>query len=161
MEQQGYSNEEGSMTLADLMTTMSQFGIFVIFKKISTNFDWITGLISQGGQFMWNVILQACLLSLEVTRQMSMTMVDIIFDGEENRFHLLKESLKKTGMTILNIGQAVRQVFKNYWVNQDDAFHASNVNLQETEPAEEEQSNQPNSGEKTPGDDEESDISLD
>ena len=158
MEQQGYSNEEGSMTLADLMTTMSQFGIFVIFKKISTNFDWITGLISQGGQFMWNVILQACLLSLEVTRQMSMTMVDIIFDGEENRFHLLKESLKKTGMTILNIGQAVRQVFKNYWINQDDAFH---VNLQENEPAEEEHSNQSNSGEKTPGDDEESDISLD
>ena len=59
-------------------------------------------------------------------------------------------------MMILNIGQAVRQVFKNYWVNQD----AANVNLQEilltpeTEIAEEEHSNQSNS-------DEESDSSLD
>ena len=99
MEQQGNSNQEGSMNLAELMTTMSRFGIFVIFKEISRNFEWITGLISQGGKFMWSVILQACLLSLEVTREMSMSMVNIIFDGGENRFHLFKESLKKTGNT--------------------------------------------------------------
>ena len=115
---------------------------------------------------MWNIILQACYLLMEVFRQSSLSVVNICFDGGENRFQLLKESLKEAGKKILNIGQAVRQVFMNYWVNQEDldlnmdlqdVLHP-NMNLQETEPVEE-LSNQSSSGRRTPN--EESDISLD
>ena len=148
MERQGNSNQEGSTN--DLMTY----------------FEWITGRISQGGQFIWNTTLQACHLMLEVSRQTSMSMVNIIFDGGENRFHILKETLKESGKKILNIGQAVRQVFMDYWANPEaldlnvdlqDVLDP-NVDLQETEP-EEEHSNQSSSGQRTPN--EESDISLD
>ena len=166
------SNQEGPMNdpMAGLMTRMvrSHGSTMVeeIFNVISTNFEWITGLISQGGQFMWNIILQACHLLMEVFRQSSLSVVNICFDGGENRFQLLKESLKEAGKKILNIGQAVRQVFMNYWVNQEDldlnmdlqdVLHP-NMNLQETE-AVEELLNQSSSGRRTPN--EESDISLD
>ena len=146
------SNQEGSMNdpMAGLMSRMvrSHGSIMVeeIFNVISTNFEWITGLISRGGQFMWNIILQACHLSMEVSRQMSLSMVNIFFDGGENRFQLLKESLKEAGKKILNIGQAVRQIFMNYWVNQEaldlnvdlqDVLDPEMNLRQETEPADE------------------------
>ena len=79
---------------------------------------------------------------------------------------ILKETLKESGKKILNIGQAVRQVFMDYWANPEaldlnvdlqDVLDP-NVDLQETEP-EEEHSNQSSSGQRTPN--EESDISLD
>ena len=98
---------------------------------------------------------------------MSLSMVNIFFDGGENRFQLLKESLKEAGKKILNIGQAVRQIFMNYWVNQEaldlnvdlqDVLDPEMNLRQETEPADE-HSNQSSSGQKTPN--EESDISLD
>ena len=190
MEQQGNTNQEESMNdpMAGFMMTMARSAstdtIFNVFNVISTNFELITGRISQGGQFMWAIILQACHLLLKVARQMSMSMVNIIFDGGENRFHILKETLKESGKKILNIGQAVRQVFMNYWVNQEvpdlnvdlqDVLDP-NVDLQETEPEgdlqetepekdlqetepEEEHSNQSSSGQRTPN--EEADISLD
>ena len=165
MEQQGNSsNQEGSTNdpMAGFMMTMARSAgtdtIRNVFNVMSTNFDWITGRISQGGQFMWTIILQACHLMLEVSHQMSMSMVNIIFDGGENRFHLLKESLKEAGKKILNIGQAVRQVFMNYWVNQEvpdlnvdlqDVLDP-NVDLQETEPAEEHLNQSRSSGQMTP-----------
>ena len=167
------SNQEGPMNdpMAGLMTRMvrSHGSTMVeeIFNVISTNFEWITGLISQGGQFMWNIILQACYLLMEVFRQSSLSVVNICFDGGENRFQLLKESLKEAGKKILNIGQAVRQIFMNYWVSNQEALDLNvdlqdvlhpNMNLQETE-AVEELLNQSSSGRRTPN--EESDISLD
>ena len=103
MEQQGNTNQEGSTNdpMAGFMMTMARSAstdtVFYVFNVMSTNFEWITGHISQGGQFMWSIILQACHLVLEVSRQMSMSIVNIIFDGGENRFHLLKEALKEAG----------------------------------------------------------------
>ena len=168
MEHQGNSNQEGTTNdpMIRLMMIMARTASTQVFNDMSTNFDWITSRIGQGGQFMWTIILEACYLLLEVFSQLSMSMVNIIFDGGENRFHLLKESLKETGKKILNIGEAVRQVLMNYWVNPDapdlnmdlqDVLDPT-VDLQETEP-EEEHSNQSSSGQRTPN--EESDISLD
>ena len=169
MEPQGNSNQEGTTNdpMIRLMMIMARTASTQVFNDMSTNFDWITSRIGQGGQFMWTIILEACYLLLEVFSQLSMSMVNIIFDGGENRFHLLKESLKETGKKILNIGEAVRQVLMNYWVNPDapdlnmdlqDVLDPT-VDLQETEP-EEEHSNQSSSGQRTL-DEEESDISLD
>ena len=130
MERQENSNQEGSTNdpitgLKTMARSASMDTIFYVFNVMSTNFEWITGHISQGGQFMWTIILQACHLMLEVSHQMTMSIVienrksNIILDGGENRFHLLKESLKETRKKILNIGQAFRQAFMNYWVNQE------------------------------------------
>ena len=116
---------------------------------------------------MWTIILQACNLLLEVSRQMSMSMMNIIFDGGENRIHLLKESLKEARKKILNIGQAVHHIFMNYWVNQETPdlninlqnVLETNLNLEETE-QDEDHSHQSSSDQgQTPN--EESDISLD
>ena len=167
MERQGNSNQEGSTNdpitgLKTMARSASTDTVFYVFNVMSTNFEWITGHISQGGQFMWSIILQACHLVLEVSRQMSMSIVNIIFDGGENRFHLLKESLKETRKKILNIGQAFRQAFMNYWVNKEapdlNMDLQDVLDLQETEPVEE-HSNQSSSGQRTPN--EEYDISLD
>ena len=166
-------NQGNSNDLASHMTRMvrSHGSTMVeeLFNHIATNFGWITGLISQGGQFVWKIILQACHLLMEVFHQSSLSMVDILFDGGENRFQHLKESLKEAGKKIMNIGQAVRQVFMNYWVNHQDALDLNvdlqdvldpNMNLQEAETVEE-HSNHSNSGHDTPDGDEKSDISLD
>ena len=166
-------NQGNSNDLASHMTRMvrshSSSMVEELFNRIATNFGWITGLISQGGQFVWKIILQACHLLMEVFHQSSLTMVDICFDGGENRFQLLKESLKEAGKKILNIGQGVRQVFMNYWVNHQEALDLNvdlqdvldpNMNLQEAETVEE-HSNHSNSGHDTPDGDEKSDISLD
>ena len=172
--EQGNSNHD---PMAGLMTRMARSYILAmignVFNEISTNFEWITGLISQGGQLVWKAILLACRLSMEVSRQTSMSMVNIILDGGANRFRLLKEATKKAGMTILTVGKTVRHVFTNYLNEDPDAFDLisnlsryvpldPNVNLQdvldpilnrhqETEPAEE-HSNQSSSGYGTPDD---------
>ena len=126
MERQENSNQEGSTNdpitgLKTMARSASMDTIFYVFNVMSTNFEWITGHISQGGQFMWTIILQACHLMLEVSHQMTMSIVienrksNIILDGGENRFHLLKEALKEARKKILNF----RQAFMNYWVNQE------------------------------------------
>ena len=160
--EQGNSNHDpmaglmGRMARSYASTMIENF-----FNEVSTNFEWITGLISQGGQLVWKAILLACRLSMEVSRQTSMSMVNIILDGGENRFQLLKEATKKTGTTILTIGKTVRHVFMNFWDNQDpDAFDLisnlsryvpldQNVNLQDVLDPILNHSNQSSSGQRT------------
>ena len=172
MEQQGNSSL-GDPMMAGLMISMARSYISTMidygFNEVSTNFDHLTSRISQEGKLLWNAILIACRLSMEVSRQTSMSMLNIILDGGENRFRFLKEATKKTGTTILTVGRTLRHVFMSYWDNSDpDAFDLlfslsryvpldPNVNLQdvldpilihqETEPsAAEEHSNQSSSG---------------
>ena len=170
MEPQGNSNQEGTTNdpMIRLMMIMARTASTQVFNDMSTNFDWITSRIGQGGQLMWTIILQACYLLLEVSRQMSMSMMNIIFDGGENRIHLLKESLKEARKKILNIGQAVHHIFMNYWVNQETPdlnmnlqnVLETNLNLEETAEQDEDHSHQSSSDQgRTPN--EESDISLD
>ena len=147
------------------ISTMIEYG----FNEVSTNFDRLTSLISQEVKLLWNAILIACRLSMEVCRQTSMSMLNIILDGGENKFRYLKEATKKAGITIFTVCKTLRHVFMSYWDNSDpDAFDLlfnlsryvpldPNVNLQdvldpilnhqETEPsAAEEHSNQSSSG---------------
>ena len=167
--EQGNSNQDpmaglmGRMARSYASTMIENF-----FNEISTNFEWITGLISQGGQLVWKAILLACRLSMEVSHQTSMSMVNIILDGGENRFQLLKEATKKTGTTILTIGKTFRHVFMNYWDNQDpDAFDLisnlsryvpldQNVNLQDVLDPILNHSNQSRSGQRTSNEESES-----
>ena len=142
------------------ISTMIEYG----FNEVSTNFDRLTSHINQEVKLLWNAILIACRLSMEVSRQTSMFMVNIILDGGENRFRFLKEATKKAGITILTLGRTLRHVFMSYWDNSDpDAFDLlfnlsryvpldPNVNLQDVldpileHSAAEEHSNQSSSG---------------
>ena len=85
------------------------------FNILNANFQMFTGDIGNVVQLIWSSLLQAFYLSFEVIQDTSLSLINLLFAGEQ-RLETFIDLIKTTMVLILNIFKGLLQIIKNYLI---------------------------------------------